>query len=357
MEVLKPFRLAVVEDILSKYIYDQPFQYYFANLSKQNRSWGSKDRKIYKNLCFAYFRLGYALDLEKDLGSRIQRTINIMQGLSNLPEPNEIFPHSNSVSKLIDFSDWVHGMQFQKPLYLVMRRGSESLVLTYLKQNNMPFEQISPLSLKLSADSKCNPILERGWAFTMDMASQMVADLIEIDEDDHVWDACSGAGGKSLYFSNKYIKPFDLTCSDKRFTILENLKSRFKTLGLKQPQVELCDLLEAFQIKTKYDKIILDVPCSGSGTWGRSPENIKGFDTNKIEYFAKLQQTICSNAIKNLKSGGKLYYMTCSVFALENEKNIEYLVQSHGLVLERAEYFKAENQESDTLFIGILSRP
>jgi 16S rRNA (cytosine967-C5)-methyltransferase len=356
LEILKPFRLAVVADILSNYKYDQPFQYYFTNLCKQNRSWGSKDRKIYKNLCFSYFRMGYALNSETDLQSKIKKAVSISDETTQFPKPDEIFPHRNEVSQLIDFDEWVNGLQFQKPLYLVLRRGSEALVYNFLKQNQIPYEQVTEFSLKLEADSKCNHVLEHGWAWTMDFASQKVADGVEVEEDDVIWDACSGAGGKSIYISNKYIKPFILTCSDKRFTILENLKTRFKSLGLKVPQIELCDLLEAFQLKTKYDKIILDVPCSGSGTWGRSPENILGFDLSKIDYFSKLQLKIAGNALKNLKTDGQLYYMTCSVFASENEKNVDFLVKNHGLKLESMQYTVAPNNESDTLFIAVLTK-
>jgi len=356
LEILKPFRLAVVADILSNYQYDQPFQYYFTNLCKQNRSWGSKDRKIYKNLCFAYFRMGYALNAETDIQNKINKAVSISDGSTEFPEADEIFPFKSEVSPLLNFDKWVRGLQFQKPLYLVLRRGSETLVYNFLKQNQIPFEQVTEFSLKLEADSKCNHVLERGWAWTMDYASQKVADCVEIDEDDVIWDACSGAGGKSIYISNKFIKPFHLTCSDKRFTILENLKARFKTLGLKVPQIELCDLLEPFQLKTKYDKVILDVPCSGSGTWGRSPENIIGFGISKIDYFSKLQLKIAGNALKNLKTEGKLIYMTCSVFTSENEKNVDYLVKNHGLKLEYMQYTFAPNNESDTLFIAVLTK-
>lgn len=300
--------------------------------------------------------MGYALNTEIDLHSKIQKAVSITEGSTEFPQAYEIFPYKSEVSQLLDFDAWVKGMQFQKPLYLVLRRGSETLVYNFLKQNQIPYEQVTEFSLKLEADSKCNHVLENGWAWTMDFASQKVADCIEIDEDDSIWDACSGAGGKSIYISNKYIKPFQLTCSDKRFTILENLKTRFKTLGLKAPQVELCDLLEPFQLKTKYDKIILDVPCSGSGTWGRSPENILGFEVSKIGYFSKLQQKIADNALRNLKTEGKLYYMTCSVFASENEKNINYLVKNNGLILESQQYTFASNNESDTLYIAVLKK-
>ena len=300
--------------------------------------------------------MGYALNAEPDLQSKISKAVAISDGSSQFPKADEIFPYRSDVSQLINFDEWVKGLQFQKPLYLVLRRGTESLVLNFLKQNQIPFEEVSEFSLKLEADSKCNHILENGWAWTMDFASQKVADCVEVEEDDAIWDACSGAGGKSIYISNKFIKPFQLTCSDKRFTILENLKTRFKTLGLKAPQIELCDLLEPFQLKTKYDKVILDVPCSGSGTWGRSPENILGFQISKIEYFAKLQLQIAGNALKNLKVEGKLYYMTCSVFAAENENNVDLLVKNHGLKLESMQYTVAENNESDTLFVAVLTK-
>ena len=303
-------------------------------------------------------KINTLLKNEVDIQSKIQKAVSSADGSVTYPSAKEIFPFKNEVSQLIDFEDWVNGLQFQKPLYLVLRRGSEALVFNYLKQNQIQYEQVSDFSLKLNADSKCNHILEHGWAWTMDFASQKVADCVEPEEDDAIWDACSGAGGKSIYISNKYIKPFQLTCSDKRFTILENLKTRFKTLGLKVPQIELCDLLEPFQLKTKYDKVILDVPCSGLGVMRRNPDCKWKLTVEEIERVKAIQKEILINFSDITKVGGKMVYATCSILPSEGEEQIKWFVKqfSDKWNLLGEKRYSPEVYHADGFYMAFLER-
>ena len=323
-------------------------------MCKENKHWGSKDRRIYKSACYAYFRIGYA-------SGRMVSDETILGALAAVseenagPGPEAIFPHSEYLSEHISFNAWANGMLRQRPLYLVMVRGKEELCIQYLKDNSIAFERISHSGLSLPADSKCDALTERGWAWVMDLASQEAADLVAVEKNDSVWDACSGAGGKSLYLCNKTNLPFQLLCSDKRFGILENLKTRFRASGLRQPRVELTDLTDGFQLSEKFDKIILDVPCSGSGTWGRNPENILGFDLQKIGNYANIQRRIFANVLPHLKAGGLIYYMTCSVFSEENEGNVQSFISQYGLKLQSEHYLPEKPQNADYLYCAVLT--
>ena len=353
MAVLKPFQLAIICDILSAYKYDQPFHHFFSGLAKQHRNWGSKDRKTYRNACYAYFRTGF-MSLDQALPEMVQKALSLQEEAAD--DLSGIFPFKTAVSNQIDYQKWVGSHLKQKPVYLMVRKGNLKDCEAFLNQSTIPFESVNDYCLKLPADSKCDALTEQGLAWVMDLASAEACDKITLQAGDNVWDACSGAGGKALFIAQKYENQVRLTCSDKRFTILENLKARFLKLGMDLPKIELIDLMEASHLSYKYDSVILDVPCSGSGTWGRTPEQIRSFDENMPERYAKIQRKIAANALKNLKPGGQLFYLTCSVFAEENEETVKHLEINHHLTCTHSQYVHGDFAATDTLFFACLQK-
>jgi 16S rRNA (cytosine967-C5)-methyltransferase len=104
------------------------------------------------------------------------------------------------------------------------------------------------------------------------------------------------------------------------------------------------------------DFIIADVPCSGSGTWARTPEQLKFFHQEKIAQYALLQQQIVSNAIPSLAKGGYLLYITCSVFKKENEENVNFIQKNLNLELLKSDYLKGYQMQADTLFAALFRK-
>ena len=110
-------------------------------------------------------------------------------------------------------------------------------------------------------------------------------------------------------------------------------------------------------IKTQqlFDLIICDAPCSGSGTWSRTPEQLYFFDEKKIDQYAALQKKIVTNAVKSLKKDGFFLYITCSVFKKENEEVVQFLENKLFLHLIHAEYLEGYRQKADTLFSALFT--
>lgn len=353
--IIKPFQLGIAAQLIDNYKGDIPFSNYFNEQCKQHRNWGSRDRKIYRQACFAYLRLGFANQLgstESTIRFALQPTEELLKQI----DIRSIFPHKDYVSTQISYDDWCRSFLYQKPIYLAIVRGNEAKTENYLKQHGLEYSILKERTFKLKANTNCDEILRNGWAWIMDISSQEVASEIKINQNDKVWDCCSGAGGKALYITNENKQAFNLTCSDARFSILENLKDRFRQYHFSMPAIELCNLNEPFHIKDRYNTIIADVPCSGSGTWGRTPENITRIDFEKIIFYAKLQRTIVDNARKNLLPGGRLYYITCSVFKEENELNVRYFEEKSGLKLIAQGYKNAIINESDWLYFAVLEK-
>ncbi|MBI3883864.1 MAG: hypothetical protein HY305_06580 [Sphingobacteriales bacterium] len=104
------------------------------------------------------------------------------------------------------------------------------------------------------------------------------------------------------------------------------------------------------------DIILCDVPCSGSGTWSRTPEQLCFFKESEIERYSIRQKQIISNVIPSLKENGLLIYITCSVFAKENEGVVSFLQEKFNLKVLQQEILKGYNKKADSMFVAILSK-
>ena len=226
------------------------------------------------------------------------------------------------------------------------------------------FNEVSAQTLALPNGTKLDlifggqdNILKKSYPFEVqDLSSQQTVSYFQPNRYEHWWDACAASGGKSLLlFSQEPL--IKLVVSDIRESVLNNLDERFIGAGLRTYQKKVLDLtqnadpiLHDFQ----FDGIILDAPCSGSGTWGRTPEMISQFDEYKIAGFHNLQKTIATNVIKYLKPGKPLIYITCSVFREENENVVACLVNDLGLQLESSAVLKGYENKADTMFVARL---
>ena len=174
-----------------------------------------------------------------------------------------------------------------------------------------------------------------------------------------IWDCCAGSGGKSI-LAFDVLQNVQLTVSDVRPSILSNLKRRFKEAGINHYHSITLDLTwplskAMFSMSgTGFDLIICDAPCTGSGTWSRTPEQLFFFEREKINHYTALQKKIISNIISRVNKGGYFLYITCSVFKKENEEMVEYILQQSTLILIQKELFVGYDKKADTMFAALF---
>lgn len=106
----------------------------------------------------------------------------------------------------------------------------------------------------------------------------------------------------------------------------------------------------------QFDAILADVPCSGSGTWANTPEVLDQFDAKTLAEFTDKQYRIAKQLVYGLKSGGRLIYLTCSVYRQENEEVIEKLALLSELKLEKQQYFQTSTEGGDVLFGAVFRK-
>jgi 16S rRNA (cytosine967-C5)-methyltransferase len=277
----------------------------------------------------------------------------------------KIFPFKEQLSDEIDFPDFSLSFLLQPKLFLRVRPGNKEIVTSKLKKANFFYSELSDHCLVFSDNKKVSELLKIDKeAVVQDYNSQKTLDLIKPFSSERAgeisaWDCCAGSGGKSILVFDIF-KKVSLTVSDTRKNILENLKARFTNAGIANYKCILADLqnpVSSPEIKAQqFDLIIADVPCSGSGTWARTPEQLSFFQEKDIEKYALLQKKIIENTLPHLKEKGHLLYITCSVFKKENEENVDFIRRNLNLSLIQMEYLKGYKMQADTMFVALFQK-
>ena len=172
-----------------------------------------------------------------------------------------------------------------------------------------------------------------------------------------VWDCCAASGGKSIMAKDK-LGDIDLTVSDIRPTVLANLKKRFSEAGIKNYTLAAADLSAPGKNlpANRFDLIIADVPCTGSGTWGRTPERLSFFNEKETERYSQLQKKIVTTAIGCLQNNGHFLYITCSVFKKENEDMVNFIEDHFPVKLIAMKVLKGYALKADTMFAAMFRK-
>jgi 16S rRNA (cytosine967-C5)-methyltransferase len=380
------YQIRSFEQVLAKYDGAVPLHRFLFTYFKMHKQMGSSDRRWATRYLYSFFRLGNALK-EKDkylrlaIGDFLCNQTSSLVITHYLPDHAEqihlpleeklkliqqsypefkltdIFPFQEDLSEGISKPAFLQSFLVQPDLFIRVKAGAGQQLAKTLEQANVPVKVVTEQTLALPNGTKLeNLITDTKIYHVQDLSSQGTAGYFQPQAYDYWWDCCAASGGKSLLLHELQPK-IQLLVSDVRENSLHNLDDRFMAAGIKKYQKKVLDLQQNNDPDLhdySFDGIILDAPCSGSGTWGRTPEMLWYFDNFKVDYFSKLQKNIASNVIKYLKSGKPLIYITCSVFKQENEDVVNYLTANLPLTLEHMQAIKGYGDKADTMFVARL---
>nr|WP_068888401.1 RNA methyltransferase [Pedobacter panaciterrae] len=372
------------EQVFKSYDGLQPLHRFLFTYFKQHKQMGSSDRRWATRYIYSFFRLGKALMKEDPLlrlaiadflcnqtlslvvetklpEFKDQINLSVQEKIASITNKypsfklSEVFIFNENLSKDIEKQDFYESFFVQPDLFLRVKPSYINQLIKTLKEAEIAVEEISKTTLALPNGTKLEKIVPSQQNYQVqDLSSQKTGDFFEPQTWDYWWDCCAASGGKSLLLHD--LEPsVQLLVSDVRENSLNNLEERFREAGLKKYQKKVLDLLQNNDQDLhhyEFDGIILDAPCSGSGTWGRTPEMLYYFDSHKISYFSKLQTAIAGNVVKYLKTGKPLIYITCSVFKQENEEVVAWMEENLPLQLEKMEVIKGYKDKADTMFIA-----
>ncbi len=174
----------------------------------------------------------------------------------------------------------------------------------------------------------------KGWIEIQDEGSQLIAHICNAQPGMQVLDFCAGAGGKTLALAAAMKRKGRIVAMDLDERRLKKGKDRYK-------KAQVADIIETRALsedrqrkwlkrqKEKFDIVLLDVPCTGTGTWRRNPDMRWTVYGPALEELTEIQAEILERAHKAVKPGGKLVYATCSLLPDENENQIEAFLKNH----------------------------
>ena len=238
--------------------------------------------------------------------------------------------------------------------------------------------RIPPIEkLKRHPNVQAEPAFQKGLFEVQDLGSQIVARLAGAKAGMQVLDYCAGAGGKTLAMASDMENRGQIHCYDAEKARLAPIFDRLRRAGVRnvQPHVNIKDLE---QLKGQMDLVLLDAPCTGTGTWRRRPDAKWRLTDGQLERRVGEQKTVLNATMPYLKKGGHLVYITCSLLSSENDRQIaaflkenrdfqevdmkalwldhfgEYapkpVFPKHGLVLSPA------STDTDGFFISVLEK-
>jgi 16S rRNA C967 or C1407 C5-methylase (RsmB/RsmF family) len=170
---------------------------------------------------------------------------------------------------------------------------------------------------------------KKGFFEVQDEASQLIAALVNPFYKQQVLDFCAGSGGKTLAFAPSMQNQGQIYLYDNRPFMLMQAKKRLKRAGIQNAQI----INDIKKFKHKVDWLLLDVPCSGSGTLRRNPDSKYRFSLSFLEELLQKQRDIFHEALSFVKEKGKIVYATCSILREENEEQIAYFMEKYNLKL------------------------
>jgi 16S rRNA (cytosine967-C5)-methyltransferase len=206
------------------------------------------------------------------------------------------------------------------------------------------------------ASSTLRELAAAGQIYLQDEASQLVAELLDVQPGNRVLDLCAAPGGKTTLMADRVSDHAFIIAADRSASRISTITATAALHQLHSIKPVLLDGLHQLPFQpASFDRILVDAPCSGTGTLRRNPEIRWRLTNDDILNFAAAQKQFLANAAVVLKPGGRLVYSTCSVERHENEDVINAFLSTHrDFTLLNSTRTWPHHEGSDGFFIALF---
>ncbi len=336
---------------------------------KKNKSWGSRDRGFVAELIYSIIRYLRLYDKLVDVNfqyndTNIWKLISVYIYLNELGNSNNenIVQFDSRINNIYDeiisqriykesIPNWLDELGVEelgdkkweteiqalnKPAELCIRvntiKTSKTQLKKDFKKNNISTREVGGYKDGLIIIEKINLFrtkeFKNGFFEIQDFSSQLVAQSLDLNPKLKIIDTCAGAGGKTLHIASILKNKGNIIATDIYQYKLNELKRRARRNGIHNITTKIFDNKFLKRNKEKFDRVLIDAPCSGFGVMRRNPDSKWKIDKSKFNSILKNQKDILKNHSKLVKMGGILVYVTCSIFPSENNYQIEEFLNS-----------------------------
>jgi 16S rRNA (cytosine967-C5)-methyltransferase len=214
-------------------------------------------------------------------------------------------------------------------------RDKAAAALAHLKPAPTPWSRVG-LRIVLAADAKspaihAEPTYLKGVVEVQDEGSQLATLLAQAKPGEQVVDLCAGGGGKTLALAALMDNRGQIYATDSDKRRLAPIHARLERAGVRNVQVRTpggdADLLA--DLVGHIDLVLIDAPCTGTGTWRRNPDAKWRMRPGALEQRMKAQSEVLDRAASLVKPGGRIAYVTCSVLVEENGDQVQAFLDRH----------------------------
>lgn len=241
------------------------------------------------------------------------------------------------------------------------KKTTKDSIKAVLDKFNIKYEEsdisVDSLIIYDKVSDVVKSLFKQGYVSFQDATSSSLQDYIELNHGDKVLDLCAAPGGKSMHMAEK-LEMGSITSCDIYEHKINLLKNEANRLGLDNINFQINDAMKLNkEFINKFDKVLLDVPCSGSGIISRKPEIKYQIDLKELKELNDKQWKILNISKEYVKKGGLLVYSTCSILKLENEIMMKkFLEENNDFNLEKFIKHMPTEKINDGFFISYLRK-
>lgn len=387
MELLPPLRRALLQALNDIFREGHPADKVIQFNLKSQKKWGSKDRRQYAETVYGLVRWWRRLVAECNIAWEDFNSDWTEQEFSQILEywfsdfkiENE--PQQLSMPEKYSFTDYMTGLFLQQrpndaeeilarlnePARAFLRlnalKGSQAELMDKLTDDEIEFEAIVDQPMTVALKKRTNvfttPSFHAGRFEMQDLHSQRVAPFLQVQPGQRVIDACAGAGGKTLHIAALMKNSGRIVAMDNYAKKLEELSKRTQRAGVQIVETRLIDSTKIIKRQIdSADRLLLDVPCSGTGVIRRNPDTKWKFNSEDEQRLRVTQSEILQSYSRMLKVGGKMVYATCSILPSENQNQIQQFLKQNEAAweLEDEQNLLPGDEGSDGFYMARLKR-